>query len=289
MDEKGLRVLIESDKDFYPKAYENLRFLHSAHARSLRILAEYLEPQSRLRLQKIRSTIVFFGSARSVPEEELDAQLTKLSEQWSTERDITPAIVQKRTDSFRRLTHYYHEAERLAAKLAAHYQQMPDPRDRHVICSGAGPGMMEAANRGAQKIGAKTLGLSISLPHEQGVNRYLEPPYTFEFHYFFMRKYWFVYLSRALVAFPGGFGTFDELFECLTLVQTQKIRRNLPIVLFGTEFWNKAVNFEALIEWGVIAPDDMDLFLLTDDIDEAYDYLVNRIDVSRALETTEEP
>lgn len=281
--------MIESDKDFHPKAYENARFLHSAHARSLRILAEYLEPQSRLRLQKIRSTIVFFGSARSVPEEELAEQMVKLNAQWATERGITPAKIQKRTESFKRLSHYYHEAERLAAKLAAHYQQMPDPRDRHVICSGAGPGMMEAANRGAQKIGAKTLGLSISLPHEQGVNRYLDPPYTFEFHYFFMRKYWFVYLSRALVAFPGGFGTFDELFECLTLVQTQKIRRNLPIVLFGTEFWNNVINFEALIEWGVISPDDLDLFLLTDDIDEAYDYLVNRIDVSRALETTEEP
>lgn len=281
--------MIESDKDFHPKAYENMRFLHSAHARSLRILAEYLEPQSRLRLQKIRSTIVFFGSARSVPEEELEMQLAKLNESWAKEQKISPEKIQKRTESFKRLTHYYHEAERLAAKLAAHYQQMPDPRDRHVICSGAGPGMMEAANRGAQKIGAKTLGLSISLPHEQGVNRYLEPPYTFEFHYFFMRKYWFVYLSRALVAFPGGFGTFDELFECLTLVQTQKIRRNLPIVLFGSEFWHSVINFESLIQWGVISPDDMNLVLITDDIDEAFDYLVNRIDVSRALETTEEP
>lgn len=289
MDTKGFSNLIESDKDFHPKAYENLRFLHSAHARSLRILAEYLEPQSRLRLQKIRSTIVFFGSARSVPEEELEMQLAKLNESWAKEQKISPEKIQKRTESFKRLTHYYHEAERLAAKLAAHYQQMPDPRDRHVICSGAGPGMMEAANRGAQKIGAKTLGLSISLPHEQGVNRYLEPPYTFEFHYFFMRKYWFVYLSRALVAFPGGFGTFDELFECLTLVQTQKIRRNLPIVLFGSEFWHSVINFESLIQWGVISPDDMNLVLITDDIDEAFDYLVNRIDVSRALETTEEP
>lgn len=278
-----------SDKEFYPKAYDSPRFLHSAHARSLRILSEYLEPQSRLRLQKIRSTIVFFGSARSVPEEQLDGQLAKLHEQWSQELGLSAAARTQREESYRRLTHYYHEAERLAAKLAAHYQQLPDPRDRHVICSGAGPGMMEAANRGAQKIGAKTVGLSISLPHEQSVNPYLEPPYTFEFHYFFMRKYWFVYLSRALVAFPGGFGTFDELFECLTLVQTQKIRRNLPIVLFGSEFWNSVMNFEALIEWGVISPEDLDLFLITDDIDEAFDYLVKRIDVSRALETVEEP
>ncbi len=280
--------MIESDKDFYPKAYQNRRFLQSAHARSLRILAEYLEPQSRLRLQKIRSTIVFYGSARSVPEEELNEQLTKLNSQWANEFGITPAIIQKRTDSFKRLTHYYHEAERLAAKLAAHYQQMPDPRDRHVICSGAGPGMMEAANRGAKKIGAKTVGLSISLPLEQGVNRYLDPPYTFEFHYFFMRKYWFVYLSRAQVAFPGGFGTFDEIFESLTLIQTQKIRRNLPIVLFGSEFWKTVVNFDALIQWGVISPEDMDLILMTDDVDEAYQYLVDRIEVTRALETTEE-
>ena len=144
--------MIESDKDFYPKAYENLRFLHSAHARSLRILAEYLEPQSRLRLQKIRSTIVFFGSARSVPEEELEDQLTKLREQWNNEDGMTPAIVQKRTESFHRLTHYYHEAERLAAKLAAHYQQMPDPRDRHVICSGAGPGTSQQAEESPARI-----------------------------------------------------------------------------------------------------------------------------------------
>lgn len=276
------------DKDFYPKAYDNPRFLHSAHARSIRILAEYLEPQSRLRLQKIRSTIVFFGSARSVPEEQLEGRLAQLREQWANELGLTNEVRTQREESFRRLTHYYHEAERLAAKLAAHYQQMPDPRDRHVICSGAGPGMMEAANRGAQKIGAKTVGLSISLPHEQHVNPYLEPPYTFEFHYFFMRKYWFVYLARALVAFPGGFGTFDELFECLTLVQTQKIRRKLPILLFGSEFWHSVVNFDALIRWGVISPEDMDLFHLTDDVDEAFNFLVGQIDVSRGIETTEE-
>jgi predicted Rossmann-fold nucleotide-binding protein len=151
-----------------------------------------------LRLQKIRSTIVFFGSARSVPEEELEPRIADLKLHWANELGITPATIEQREISFRRLSHYYQEAERLAAKVAAHYQQLPDPRDRHVVCSGAGPGMMEAANRGAHKIGAKTVGLSISLPHEQGVNRYLDPPYTFEFHYFFMRKYWFVYLARAL-------------------------------------------------------------------------------------------
>jgi len=280
--------LIESDKDFYPKAYDNPRFLHSAHARSLRILAEYLEPQSRLRLQKIRSTIVFFGSARSVPEEELEERIAALKAQWANEFGISPKTIEQREASFRRLSHYYQEAERLAAKIAAHFQQLPDPRDRHVVCSGAGPGMMEAANRGAHRIGAKTVGLSISLPHEQGVNRYLDPPYTFEFHYFFMRKYWFVYLARALVAFPGGFGTFDELFECLTLVQTQKIRRKLPIVLFGSEYWKEVVNFDALIRWGVISPEDMDLFRICDDVDDAYNYLVEQIDVARAAETTEE-
>ncbi len=281
--------MIESDKLFYPKAYDNPRFLHSAHARSLRILGEYLEPQSRLRLQKIRSTIVFFGSARSVPEEEYKERLVELRAQWKNEPGITPAIMEQRAQSFHRLSFYYHEAEKLAAKVAAHYQQMPDPRDRHVVCSGAGPGMMEAANRGANKIGAKTLGLSISLPHEQGVNRYLDPPYTFEFHYFFMRKYWFVYLARALVAFPGGFGTFDELFECLTLVQTQKIRRKLPILLYGSEFWNSVVNFDMLVRWGVISAEDLSLFKICDDVDEAFNYLTEQIDVSRGVETTEEP
>ncbi|MCB9357504.1 MAG: LOG family protein [Calditrichaeota bacterium] len=202
---------------------------------------------------------------------------------------MTPAIIDERVQTFHRLSFYYHEAERLAAKLAAHYQQMPDPRDRHVVCSGAGPGMMEAANRGAHKIGAKTVGLSISLPHEQGVNRFLDPPYTFEFHYFFMRKYWFVYLARALVAFPGGFGTFDELFECLTLVQTQKIRRKLPIVLYGSEFWNSVVNLDNLVKWSVISQEDLNLFKICDDVDEAFTYLTEQIDVSRAMETTEEP
>jgi uncharacterized protein (TIGR00730 family) len=280
--------LTDKDKEFYPKAYDSARFLHSAHARSIRILSEYLEPQSRLRLQKVRGTVVFFGSARSCGGDEIEQKLAEMEAGFRAKGGMSEELIQHRLSQFRRLSHYYDEGVRLAEKLADHYMKMPDPRDRHAICSGAGPGMMEAANRGAHQAGAKTVGLAISLPHEQEVNRYLDPPYTFEFHYFFMRKYWFVYLARALVAFPGGFGTFDELFEVLTLVQTQKIRRKLPILLFGTEYWHSVVNFEALIDWGVISPEDMDLFHITDDVDEAFHYLVKQIEVAKGIDTGEE-
>ena len=203
--------------------------MHSAHARTLRLLAEYLEPQSRLRLNKIRSTIVFFGSARSIGTDELDEQYKKMSEELSKREDLTKREVERRLRNSKRLAQYYDEAVELSSMLSEYYQKMPDPRDRHCICSGAGPGMMEAANRGAAKVGGKNIGLSISLPFEQGINRYLDPKLTFEFHYFFMRKYWFMYLARALAVFPGGFGTMDEMFEVLTPPANPQNQPNLPL------------------------------------------------------------
>jgi uncharacterized protein (TIGR00730 family) len=268
-----------STKEFLPKAYDNDAFLHSAQARTLRILAEYLEPQTRLRLQKIRSTIVFFGSARAVPADELDEHLDVMAT-FFREKGIPEKEMDVRLNRVRELSAYYDEAVLLSKKLAKHYHEQPDPRDRHCICSGAGPGMMEAANRGAFEANCKTIGLSISLPFEQGVNRYLDPRLTFEFHYFFMRKYWFVYLARALVIFPGGFGTMDELFEVLTLVQTRKIRRKLPIVLYGANYWTAVMNIPKMVEWGVISDDDLKLFKICDTVDEAFEHLTAEIELA---------
>jgi hypothetical protein len=270
--------LKETDtREFYPKAYDNRRFMHTAHARTLRMLAEYLEPQSRLRLQKIRSTIVFFGSARSIGTDEIDVHCDKLEGEL-IQQGLGRSQIESRLRSLRKLARYYDHAVELAELLAEYYSRMPDPRDRHVICSGAGPGMMEAANRGAHKAGAKSLGLSISLPFEQGINRYLHPKETFEFHYFFMRKYWFIYLARALVVFPGGFGTFDEFFEVLTLIQTRKISRSLPIVLFGSEYWESVVNFRKMVDWGVISEEDIELFHMADTPEEAFVHLTAAIE-----------
>jgi uncharacterized protein (TIGR00730 family) len=263
----------DEKKVFFPKAYDNGEFLHSSHARTVRILSEYLEPQTRLRYYKIRGTIVFFGSARSLAPEEL-AEYTERAERKLAHASPDEAG-QIQLDLARkgRMTKYYEDATKLSALLTNYFQSLQDARDRFCVCSGAGPGVMEAANRGAQEAGGKTIGLSISLPHEQGVNRFLEPKYTFDFHYFFMRKYWFVYLARGLVVFPGGFGTMDEFFEVLTLVQTQKVRKKLPIVLYGSEYWNSLINFQTMIDWGAISPEDLDLFRVCDTPEQAFEYL----------------
>jgi uncharacterized protein (TIGR00730 family) len=268
--------LINKDdpRQFYPKAYDNLRFMHSSHARTLRLLAEYLEPQSRLRMQNI----VFFGSARSIGSDELEEQRRLLTEELNKREDLTRRQIERRLRNQRQLSKYYDEAVELSSMLTEYYRRMPDPRDRHCICSGAGPGMMEAANRGAHQAGGKTIGLSISLPFEQGINHYLGPEETFEFHYFFMRKYWFIYLARALVVFPGGFGTMDEMFEVLTLLQTRKISRNLPIVLYGSEFWEQIVSFDKLVEWGVIHEEDLNLFHVCDTPEDAFVFLTSAIE-----------
>jgi hypothetical protein len=271
-------LIVDETREFFPKAYDNTRFVHSSHARTLRLLAEYLEPQSRLRMNKIRSTIVFFGSARSIGTDELDEHYKEISKKFEQRGDLTKREIERRLRNTRRIAQYYDEAVELSSMLSEYYQKMPDPRDRHCICSGAGPGMMEAANRGAFQAGGKTVGLSISLPFEQNINRYLDPKLTFEFHYFFMRKYWFIYLARALVVFPGGFGTMDEMFEVLTLIQTRKISRNLPIVLYGSEFWEQIINFEKLVEWGVVSEEDLNLFQVCDTPEEAFVYLISAIE-----------
>jgi len=232
------------------KAYKNLDFLTSPDARIIRVLSEFVAPQGRLRRAGVRNTVVFFGSARAIaPEDKPEDERAK------------------------RLSRYYEYAAALAKKISVWSQTIENPRKRFYLCTGGGPGIMEAANRGAREAGADSVGLNISLPMEQNPNPYQKHDLSFEFHYFFIRKFWFFYLAKALVVFPGGLGTLDELFELLTLVQTRKTHKYMPIVLFGSEFWNEVVNFEALVKWGTIAREDLDLFRIFDDVDEAFEYL----------------
>jgi len=227
------------------KAYKNLEFLNSRGARTVRMLSEYLEPLQRMTELKVNSTVLFVGSARAQPKEK---------------------------DSF--LYKYYWEAEELAYKLAKWAIKLKPKGKNFVICTGGGPGIMEAANRGAARAGGKSIGMNISLPHEQEPNPYISKELSFLFHYFFMRKFWLVYLAKAIIAFPGGYGTIDELFETLTLVQTKKMnKRSLLICLYGEEYWREVIDFEALIKYKAIAPEDADIFSYCSDPDEAFSAL----------------
>ena len=224
-----------------PVAYLNDKFLNSPDARALRILSEFLEPLAHFRREKIRDTVVFFGSARI--------------------REDGP------------MSQYYRDARTLARLLSEWADQFTNSNHRFVICSGGGPGIMEAANRGAHDAAGKTVGLNIGLPFEQFPNPYITPELSFEFHYFFMRKFWFAYLAKALVVFPGGFGTLDEMMEVLTLTQTQKLAKKITIVVYGKQYWQEIINFEALVKHGVISPEDLHLFRFADDPQTAFELL----------------
>jgi uncharacterized protein (TIGR00730 family) len=215
-------------------AYKNEEFLDSPDARGIRILSEYLEPLSHFRREQIRDTVVFFGSARIHPP---DSPIAR----------------------------YYEEARTLARLLTEWSEELKNSSRRFVVCSGGGPGIMEAANRGAAEGGGKSIGLNIGLPFEQFPNPYISKDLCFEFHYFFMRKFWFAYLAKALVVFPGGFGTLDEMTELLTLCQTGKLAKKMVILLYGTDYWKEIINFDALVKYGTIARKDLDLFQYADD------------------------
>jgi uncharacterized protein (TIGR00730 family) len=247
-----------------PKAYHNQRFLESKDARALRILSEYLEPLSRFQRYQVQDTIVFMGSARLKSREAAQAALIEAERAGG---DLTAA----RT-AFE-LSVYYESARELAHRLTEWSKQLGDAGRRFVVCTGGGPGIMEAANRGASEAKGLNVGLTISIPNEEFDNPYVSRELHVHFHYFFMRKFWFVYLAKAVVLFPGGFGTLDELFEILTLVQTRKTRKRMPIVLFGAKFWDQIVNFDALVRYGTIGPDDVRLFHRTDSVDEAYELI----------------
>lgn len=250
------------------KAYKNPEFLASPDARLLRILSEYLEPETRFSEMGLRDTIVFFGSARIPAHDEAKAAL---EEARAAGEGVAKA--EKRLE----MSRYYEETRELARRLTEWSKSLEGGDRRFVVCSGGGPGIMEAANRGASEARGENVGLNISLPFEQNDNPYITRRLSFEFHYFFMRKFWFAYLAKAMVVMPGGFGTLDEFMETVTLVQTLKIKKRLPIVLFGKKFWNDVMNFEALADYGTISPEDLDLFFQTDSVDEAFDYLVREL------------
>jgi uncharacterized protein (TIGR00730 family) len=271
-----------------PLAYENSAFLNSPDGRLMRIVSEYLEPLSRFRRERIQDTVVFFGSARFRGREEADHALELLENTGSTkpapgsEQPATPPDIAagKATDLQRKravaaveMARYYEDARRLASLLTKWASKIPSRKHRFVITSGGGPGIMEAANRGAWEAGGKTIGLNIRLPFEQAPNPYITPSLNFEFHYFFMRKLWFAYLSKALVVFPGGFGTLDEMFEILTLAQTNKFAKKITVVIYGREYWKKVYNFDTLVDSGAISPKDLELFQYADTPEEAFELL----------------
>ncbi len=262
------------------KAYKDLDFLHTDAARQIRVLCEMTEPGLRFDTEKIKDTIVLFGSARTRPPEIAAAEMERIQSGIKNPDNLT--LEEERALHFAecnmRSAKYYTEAVDLAKEMTNWSMNLPNhPLRRFIICSGGGPGIMEAANRGADSVDGKSIGLGISLPFEQTVNKYVPESLKFEFHYFFVRKFWFVSMAKAIVAFPGGFGTLDELFETLTLIQTEKVGHATPVILFGSEFWNEIINFDALVKWGMISPEDVNLFKIIDTVEDARDYLIEQL------------
>jgi len=274
--------------DSAPLAYENSPFLNSADGRPIRIISEYLEPLARFRREQIQDTVVFFGSARFHGREEAGHALELLENTGSVQpapSEEQPAkaveiatgnasdLQRKRAVAAVEMARYYEDARRLAQLLTQWAKTIPSRKHRFVVTSGGGPGIMEAANRGAWEAGGKTIGMNILLPFEQRPNPYITPSLNFEFHYFFMRKLWFAYLAKALVVFPGGFGTLDEMFEILTLAQTQKVNKRITVLIYGSDYWKKVFNLEVLVDTGAISPKDLDLFQFAETPEQAFDLL----------------
>ena len=250
------------------EAYRNESFLNSRSARALRILSEYIEPQGRFEHYQIDDTIVFMGSARLISREQAEKNL-----QAAQQGQGDPG----RAQQMLAMSEYYEAARELARRLTEWSKQLNDEERRFVVCTGGGPGIMEAANRGASEAKGLNVGLTISIPVEEFDNPYVTRELSFHFHYFFMRKFWFAYLAKAVIVFPGGFGTLDELFEVLTLLQTRKMRKHLPVVLFGSTYWNEVINFDTLIRHGMIDAVDVKLFHVTDSVDDAFEYLADHL------------
>jgi uncharacterized protein (TIGR00730 family) len=269
-------------------AYENSTFLNSPDGRLIRIMAEYAEPLARFRRERIRDTVVFFGSARFHALDIANHDLELLARPYGTERaphheqpakgaeldDCSPDELKcRRAEAAVEMAHYYEDARKLASMLTEWSMTLKGRQRRFVVTSGGGPGIMEAANRGAHEAGGFTIGLNIKLPFEQMPNPYITPALNFEFHYFFMRKYWFAYLAKALVVFPGGFGTIDEAFEILTLAQTEKLAKKITVIIYGSSYWKSVINLDVLVEKGTISPRDLDLFQFADTPEQAFTLL----------------
>ncbi len=251
------------------KAYRNEEFMSGRDARSIRILSEYHEPASRFSYHDIDDTIVFMGSARLLSREDAVKKLEIAEAEWADIERASRAL---------EMSEYYEAARLLAFRFTEWSKLLPGEKNRFVVCTGGGPGIMEAANRGASEAKGMNIGLTISIPVEEFDNHYVTRELSFHFHYFFMRKFWFAYLAKAVLVFPGGFGTLDELAELLTLLQTRKMRKHLPIVLFGKKFWKEIINFDALAKYGVIDAKDIDLMFQTDSMDEAYTYITEHLE-----------
>ena len=285
VDKEPITPEVPDELDPAPLAYENPEFLNSPDGRLLRIMAEYQEPMVRFRRERIQDTVVFFGSARFRAPDVANSELELLAntgsaepapeyEQPASRSEIESGeasrLKLKLAEAAVEMARYYEDARRLAGMVATWSQALPGRRHRFVVTSGGGPGIMEAANRGAYEAGCKTIGLNIRLPFEQHPNPYITPGLSFDFHYFFMRKYWFAYLAKALVVFPGGFGTLDEMFEVLTLAQMKKLAKKITVVIYGSEYWKQVINLELLAEKGAIAVEDLELFQFADTPEDAF-------------------
>ena len=260
-----------------PAPHEDRKFMESTPARPIRILSEYLHPLVQLKKEGIGDTIVMFGSARIEAHETAAARLTRLKHVHETklpaaERAAHRAAL-RHAKSAVEMSRYYEEARQLSHKITSWALTLgPKPR-RFVICSGGGPGIMEAANRGAIEAGGKSIGLSIELPHEQYANPYISPELSFNFHYFFMRKLWFAQIAKALIVFPGGFGTMDELWEMLTLLQTGKLPKHNIVLIYGKKYWDEVMNWRAMVRWGMIREEEYQLLQFADNVDEAFEHI----------------
>ncbi len=261
---------MKQKKDEIEKAYKNLEFLTSTDARELRILSEFIEPKSRFEKYNIIDTIVFFGSARIKSKREAKVELNKLKkEKNNSSRKYKEKL--KEAEKMVAMSHYYEDAVELSKRLTEWSMNLPVDEKRFIVCSGGGPGIMEAANKGAKLAGGTSIGLNISIPFEQFVNKYVKPELAFEFHYFFMRKFWFTYLAKALIVFPGGFGTLDEMMEVITLMQTKKIKKEMKVIVYDEYYWKQVLNMDKLVEFGTISKSDFKLFDFCNSVDEMFE------------------
>ena len=265
-----------TEKHIWPvKAYSNDAFLDSREARPLRIMSEYIEPYTRFEEFQIADTIVFFGSARTLSRKDAKKELRDAMKRGSGVKAAKRKLEMSR---------YYEEARELAKRLTKWSKNLEMGTRRFVVCTGGGPGIMEAANRGASEAKGINIGLNIAIPFEQEDNPYITRELAFEFNYFFMRKFWFTYLAKALIIFPGGFGTMDEFFELMTLIQTRKLQKKMPIVLYGAEYWGEVINFDAMVRHDVIDAADLDLFIHADTVDQAFEHITKELTESAVEE-----